>query len=52
MVRRHGRPRCTANGEVCDKGFAIIGYGKLGGLELGYGSDLDLVFIHGADKAD
>lgn len=26
--------------------FAIIGYGKLGGLELGYGSDLDLVFIY------
>ena len=23
-----------------------MGYGKLGGLELGYGSDLDLVFIH------
>lgn len=27
-------------------GFAIIGYGKLGGIELGYGSDLDLVFLH------
>ncbi len=26
----------------------MIGYGKLGGLELGYGSDLDLVFIHDA----
>lgn len=52
MVSRHGRPVCTADGQVCDKGFAIIGYGKLGGLELGYGSDLDLVFIHGADKAD
>ena len=24
--------------------FAIIGYGKLGGKELGYGSDLDIVF--------
>ncbi len=23
-----------------------IGYGKLGGMELGYGSDLDLVFVH------
>ena len=27
-------------------GFAIVAYGKLGGLELGYGSDLDLVFLH------
>ena len=26
--------------------FAVIGYGKLGGLELGPGSDLDLVFLH------
>ena len=25
---------------------AVAGYGKLGGLELGYGSDLDLVFLH------
>ncbi|MDP2986565.1 bifunctional [glutamate--ammonia ligase]-adenylyl-L-tyrosine phosphorylase/[glutamate--ammonia-ligase] adenylyltransferase [Hydrogenophaga sp.] len=26
--------------------FAIIGYGKLGGKELGYGSDLDIVFVY------
>ena len=26
--------------------FAIIAYGKLGGLELGYGSDLDVVFLY------
>ncbi len=26
--------------------IAIIGYGKLGGKELGYGSDLDIVFVH------
>ncbi len=25
---------------------AVVGYGKLGGIELGYGSDLDLVFLH------
>ena len=29
--------------------FAVIAYGKLGGLELGYGSDLDLVFVHGGE---
>lgn len=29
-----------------EAGFAIIGYGKLGGLELGYGSDLDIIFLH------
>jgi len=48
LVARHGRPR-RADGTVCDPGFIIVGYGKLGGLELGYGSDLDLVFIHDAD---
>ncbi|HEX7640214.1 MAG TPA: bifunctional [glutamate--ammonia ligase]-adenylyl-L-tyrosine phosphorylase/[glutamate--ammonia-ligase] adenylyltransferase, partial [Burkholderiaceae bacterium] len=30
--------------------FAVIAYGKLGGKELGYGSDLDLVFLY--DEAD
>ncbi|HEY5863184.1 MAG TPA: bifunctional [glutamate--ammonia ligase]-adenylyl-L-tyrosine phosphorylase/[glutamate--ammonia-ligase] adenylyltransferase, partial [Casimicrobiaceae bacterium] len=29
--------------------FAIVGYGKLGGKELGYASDLDLVFLYDAD---
>ena len=29
--------------------LAVIAYGKLGGLELNYGSDLDLVFLHDAD---
>jgi glutamate-ammonia-ligase adenylyltransferase len=31
--------------------FIIVGYGKLGGLELGPDSDLDLVFVHGLDAA-
>ena len=26
--------------------ICVIGYGKLGGRELGYGSDLDVVFLH------
>jgi glutamate-ammonia-ligase adenylyltransferase len=29
-----------------DHQFAIIAYGKLGGIELGYGSDLDIVFVY------
>ena len=45
LVQRHGRP----GGDVGDDtGFAVIGYGKLGGIELGYASDLDLVFLHGS----
>ncbi|MCW9699982.1 bifunctional [glutamate--ammonia ligase]-adenylyl-L-tyrosine phosphorylase/[glutamate--ammonia-ligase] adenylyltransferase [Avibacterium sp. 20-129] len=32
------------------KGFLVIGYGKLGGIELGYKSDLDLVFLFDGSK--
>ncbi len=46
LVRRHGRPMCVDGGEKREAGFAVAGYGKLGGLELGYSSDLDLVFLH------
>src|SRR5690606_26557470 len=32
--------------------FAIIGYGKLGGKELGYVSDLDVVYLYQDDHPD
>ncbi len=48
LVSRHGYPQ-RADGSVSDSDFAVIGYGKLGGIELGYTSDLDLVFVHKAD---
>ncbi|MBU8977691.1 bifunctional [glutamate--ammonia ligase]-adenylyl-L-tyrosine phosphorylase/[glutamate--ammonia-ligase] adenylyltransferase [Lysobacter sp. MMG2] len=35
-----------AHGRVPGARFAVIGYGSLGGEELGFGSDLDLVFIY------
>lgn len=43
---RYGCPTYIEQGEACKAGFAVIGFGKLGGIELGYGSDLDLVFLH------
>ncbi len=46
LVARYGRPRHGEPDDLHDSGFAVVGYGKLGGLELGYGSDLDLVFLH------
>ncbi|MDH4259319.1 MAG: bifunctional [glutamate--ammonia ligase]-adenylyl-L-tyrosine phosphorylase/[glutamate--ammonia-ligase] adenylyltransferase [Gammaproteobacteria bacterium] len=42
----HGEPRCVVRGVELAARVAIVGYGKLGGMELGYGSDLDLVFLH------
>ena len=46
LAARHGAPVCHLDGVRCEQGFAVIAYGKLGGLELGYGSDLDLVFLY------
>ena len=46
MIARHGTPRLH-NGQ--EAGFAVVAYGKMGGIELGYGSDLDLVFVHDSD---
>ena len=45
LSQRHGEP-CDADGPNDD--FIIVGYGKVGGWELSYGSDLDLVFIYDA----
>ena len=39
LVQRYGEPQSDS------AGFAVMAYGKLGGLELSYGSDLDLVFV-------
>ena len=36
--------------EVVSPGFGVIAYGKFGGIELSYGSDLDLVFVHANDQ--
>lgn len=51
LVGRHGCPPCSEGEDLTKCGFTVLAYGKLGGLELGYGSDLDLVFIFD-DKAN
>jgi glutamate-ammonia-ligase adenylyltransferase len=42
LVDKHGYPP-DCQGQP--KGFGVVGFGKLGGIELGYGSDLDMVFL-------
>ncbi len=44
LTRKYGEPKRDSAGY----GFAVFGYGKLGGIELGHGSDLDLVFVSDA----
>jgi len=51
VARRHAPPALPGHEGEVTPGFTVIAYGKLGGIELGYGSDLDLVFLH-ADDAD
>ncbi len=46
LQRRHGVPRYTLDGKPHRAELAIVGYGKLGGRELHYQSDLDLIFLH------
>jgi glutamate-ammonia-ligase adenylyltransferase len=47
LVKRHGQPRCGDTAATArTAGVVVVAYGKLGGIELGYGSDLDLVFLH------
>jgi glutamate-ammonia-ligase adenylyltransferase len=47
IVARHGVPRCGSSVDALrDAHVIVVAYGKFGGIELGYGSDLDLVFLH------
>lgn len=46
MTERYGQPTYQFGGQTFVAEFGVIAYGKLGGLEMGYHSDLDLVFLH------
>ncbi|MDD2723015.1 MAG: bifunctional [glutamate--ammonia ligase]-adenylyl-L-tyrosine phosphorylase/[glutamate--ammonia-ligase] adenylyltransferase [Methylovulum sp.] len=50
LTEKHGFPPVSQESGEVSPGFAVLGLGKFGGIELGYGSDLDLVFI--CDYAD
>ncbi|HSL06336.1 MAG TPA: hypothetical protein VK901_22705 [Nitrospiraceae bacterium] len=44
LEKSYGRPR-LANGKPCP--FAVLGLGKFGGRELGYASDIEVLFVYG-----
>ncbi|MGL5291571.1 MAG: bifunctional [glutamate--ammonia ligase]-adenylyl-L-tyrosine phosphorylase/[glutamate--ammonia-ligase] adenylyltransferase, partial [Vibrionaceae bacterium] len=46
MRAKYGEPTHLANSGR--RGFMVLAFGKLGGIELGYASDLDLVFLYDA----
>jgi glutamate-ammonia-ligase adenylyltransferase len=46
ITAQFGIPQCGEGGARRAVAICAVGYGKLGGMELGYSSDLDLVFLH------
>jgi [glutamine synthetase] adenylyltransferase / [glutamine synthetase]-adenylyl-L-tyrosine phosphorylase len=52
LLERYGRPFCEdASGASHETEFIIVGLGKLGGMELNYHSDLDIIFVHEGEGA-
>ncbi len=47
---RYGKPCVMEQAVTGLSGFAIIAYGKMGGIEMGYSSDLDLVFLYDSSQ--
>ena len=50
VTRKYGIPQGLSDQTLEHCGFAIVAYGKVGGLEMGYKSDIDIVFLHKADS--
>jgi len=46
LTQRYGFPQDVPDETLDNCGFAIVAYGKVGGLEMGYKSDIDIVFLH------
>ncbi|MCP3873528.1 MAG: bifunctional [glutamate--ammonia ligase]-adenylyl-L-tyrosine phosphorylase/[glutamate--ammonia-ligase] adenylyltransferase [Desulfobacteraceae bacterium] len=46
VTTKYGVPQGISGENLDNCGFAIIAYGKVGGLEMGYKSDIDIVFLH------
>ena len=53
LAHRHGVPRLAGPDPGAECGFSVIALGKLGGRELNYSSDIDLMFVYsGAGQTD
>ncbi len=52
LVASHGLPPLITESATDShtQGFIVVAYGKMGGIEMGYQSDLDLVFLHSGDS--
>ncbi len=53
LAATYGQPQRSSDNESSQQsqtpGFIVVAYGKMGGIEMGYKSDLDLVFLHSTE---
>ncbi len=50
LAKRYGHPQYRdAQGRIAQAGFSVVSLGKLGGNELNYSSDIDLLFLYSHD---
>ena len=50
LAKRYGHPQYRdAEDRIAESRFAVVSLGKLGGQELNYGSDIDLIFLYAQD---
>ena len=53
LRRQYGRPmHKNRQGKWLETGFAVIGMGKLGGHELNYSSDVDLIYVYASHEGE
>ncbi|MBI5901969.1 MAG: bifunctional [glutamate--ammonia ligase]-adenylyl-L-tyrosine phosphorylase/[glutamate--ammonia-ligase] adenylyltransferase [Deltaproteobacteria bacterium] len=53
LKKGYGRPMCdNGDGPVKEAEFTVIGMGKLGGGELNFSSDIDILYIYSSDKGE
>lgn len=53
LQQQHGAPVIrTRGGKSAKNGFVVMAMGKLGGGELNYSSDVDLLFVHASDDGE
>jgi len=52
LRRQYGVPMHKQQGKWVETGFAVMGMGKLGGRELNYSSDVDLIYVYASHDGE
>lgn len=52
LQRQYGMPMHRDKGRLVETGFAVVAMGKLGGGELNFSSDVDLIYVYASDDGE